>query len=287
MWSCPLSSQSRVSFTNPVPRGFVIIIISPLSCTCNFSLAAYLYTSCLAIYSILDRDILHLMSPLCFLIPSYNSLLLVLHGHSNTSLCSPGGALTRVHPVYSTESVFRCAVRASFHCSRSPLYRRCWMSRVTLLYIYSQHDLSGSFVVVLVFTRVGCHFYVSFVGIIYVVFSIIAGYYLEIVACSAVFYVCFRNYKTFWASSFALVELERLTYLSKISSSVSFPSSTIISSIVLPLLLVIGCVGVMILVASYPCVDALFTCICCRNFAHIDAPSMSSRSFNLFLVPST
>jgi hypothetical protein len=144
----------------------VIIIISPLSCICNFSRAACLYTSCLVIYSVLDRDILHLMSPLCFLIPSYNSRLLALHGHSNTSLCSPGGALTRVHPVYSTESVFRCALRASFHCSRSPLYRRCWMSRVTLLYIYSQHDLSGSFVVVLCFARVGCHLYVSFVGII-------------------------------------------------------------------------------------------------------------------------
>ena len=164
----------------------MIIIISPLSCTCNFSLAACLYTSCLAIYSVLDRDILHLMSPLCFLIPSYNSLLLALHGHSNTSLCSPGGAFTRVHPVYSPESVFRCAFRASFHCSRSPLYRLCWMSRVKLLYIYSQHDLSGSFVVVLFFTLVGYHFHVSFVGIIYVFFSIIAGCYSEIVACPAV-----------------------------------------------------------------------------------------------------
>ena len=114
------SNHSLFSFIIPFPRGFVIIIMSPLSCTCSFLHAAYLYTSCLFPYSTFVRDMLHLISPLYFLIPSYSCRLLALEGHSTTSRCSPGGAFTLVHPVHKVKSVFRCFYRASFHCSRSP-----------------------------------------------------------------------------------------------------------------------------------------------------------------------
>jgi hypothetical protein len=112
-------------------------------------------------------DILHLISPLCLRMPVYSSLLLALDGHSRTSLVSPGGALTLVHPVISAKSFFRCFDSASFHYSRSPLYLRFYISLVTLLYIYNQHDRSGSCCVDVRLVIDGLHF--SVVLVVYVV----------------------------------------------------------------------------------------------------------------------
>jgi hypothetical protein len=118
--------------------------MSPLSTICSLWWAASLYTSCLFLYSVTDSEILHLISPLCFLMPVYSNLLLALDGQSMTSLISPGGALTLMHPVINAKSSLKCLDKASFHYSRSPLYFRFLMSLVILLYIYSQQDLSGS-----------------------------------------------------------------------------------------------------------------------------------------------
>jgi hypothetical protein len=145
-----LSSQIKFSLTNPYPLGLVSMIRSPLSCTCNFSRAAYLYTSYLFLYSACNMEMLHRISPLWFRMPWYNYLLLDFVGHSMTSLISPGGALTLWHPVMRAASCPRCWLRASFHCSRSPLYLLFCISRVTLLYIYNQQERSGSTVFVFV-----------------------------------------------------------------------------------------------------------------------------------------
>jgi hypothetical protein len=147
----------RFSGTSPVPRRLVITIMSPLSYTCNLRWATSLYTSCLFKYSYFDREILHLMSPLCFLIPSYNLRLLAFDGHSKTSLSSPGGAFTLTHPVISAKSWPRCFERADFHSSLSPLYRLFCISLVILLYMYNQHDLSGSANITDLRGFVGCH----------------------------------------------------------------------------------------------------------------------------------
>jgi hypothetical protein len=117
------SSLIMFSFINPVPLGFVTIIISPLSYTYNPYRAASLYTSCLFEYSSADMDILHLIFPLFLLIPAYNSLLLAFDGHSSTNLYSPGGDFTLTQPVVRAKSFPRCVSRAVFHISRSPLYR--------------------------------------------------------------------------------------------------------------------------------------------------------------------
>ena len=116
-----LSSQILFSLTNPFPLGIVSSIISPLSYTCNFHLATYLYTSYLLMYYVFEREILHFISPLCFLMPSYGILRLTFHAHSKTNLCSPGGAFTLMQPVHMIKSSFRCVYRASFYCSLSPL----------------------------------------------------------------------------------------------------------------------------------------------------------------------
>jgi hypothetical protein len=122
-WWWVFSSQILFSVTNPSPLGLVIVIMSPRSDTCKFHLAAYLYTSYLFVYSICDSEILHFSVPLCFLMPSYNYLLDDLEGHYRTRRYSPVGALTLVHPVDRAKSFPRCADRADFHCSLSPLYR--------------------------------------------------------------------------------------------------------------------------------------------------------------------
>jgi hypothetical protein len=121
-WWCVFSSHMRFSASIPSPRGFVIVIISPRSDTCNFHLAAYLYTSYLFVYSIYVNEILHFSVPLCLRIPSYNYLLDDLDGHYRTRRCSPAGALILMHPVVKANSLPRWADIAYFHCSLSPLY---------------------------------------------------------------------------------------------------------------------------------------------------------------------
>jgi hypothetical protein len=153
-----LSSHILFSFINPFPLGFVTIIMSPLSCTCSLHRAAARYTSCLLEYSVRVNDILHRMLPLCFLIPSYSCLLLALEGHSITNRFSPGGAFTLIHPVINAKSYPSWAVRAVFHCSRSPLYLLAWISLVISLCRYSQHDRSGSGIFVDFVILVGYHF---------------------------------------------------------------------------------------------------------------------------------
>jgi hypothetical protein len=120
-WFCVFSSQILFWFTNPSPLGLVIIIMSPLSWTYKCHLAAYLYTSCLLVYSFFDSDMLHFITPLCFLMPSYSCRLADFDGHSMTSRDSPGGAFTLMQPVVSAKSCPRWAERAYFHCSLSPL----------------------------------------------------------------------------------------------------------------------------------------------------------------------
>jgi hypothetical protein len=132
------------SCNRPVPLGLVIVIMSPLSFTYNLQRAAYLYTSCLFVYSSVYRERLHLIFPLFFLVPAYKSRLLAFEGHSSTNLYSPGGAFTLIQPVVRAKSFPRCASRAVFHCSRSPLYLLVWMSLVASLWMYNQHNRSVS-----------------------------------------------------------------------------------------------------------------------------------------------
>jgi hypothetical protein len=121
IWWWVLSNQILLSVSRPSPLGLVMTIISPLSATCSLQFAACLYTSCLFVYSVCDNDILHLIVPLCLLIPSYNYRLDALEGHWRTRRSSPGGAFTRMQPVVRAKSFPKWADRASFHCSLSPL----------------------------------------------------------------------------------------------------------------------------------------------------------------------
>jgi hypothetical protein len=123
------------------------------------------------VYSIFDNDILHFISPLFLLIPSYSILLLDLDGHSTTNLCSPGGAFTLLQPVVMAKSFPSCVESAVFHCSLSPLYRLVYMSLVTSLYRYSQHERSGSYIFVSFLVCVDCH--IS--GVVFVVVCGITG----------------------------------------------------------------------------------------------------------------
>ncbi len=68
-----------------------------------------------------DRDILHLITPLCLLISSYNYLRDDLEGHSITMRGSPAGAATLIQPVSKLLAVPRCVYSAFFHYSLSPL----------------------------------------------------------------------------------------------------------------------------------------------------------------------
>jgi hypothetical protein len=150
------------SFTKPVPLGFVIVIISPRSYTYNLQRAADLYISCLLAYSNDVREMLHLMSPLLLLIPAYSSLLLAFEGHSSTSLSSPGGDFTLMHPVVSAKSCPNCVFKAYYHYSRSPLYLLLEISLLVSLWIYNHNDLYGSNVTLDALDLVGYHFSVDF-----------------------------------------------------------------------------------------------------------------------------
>jgi hypothetical protein len=163
IWWCVFSSQILFSVSNPSFLGLVTVIISPLSATCKCHRVAYLYTSYLFAYSVFDREMLHLMGPLCLRMPSYNYLLDDLDGQFKTRRNSPSGALTLMHPVVRAKSSLRCVERADFHCSLSPLYLRDWISRLMSLCKYSQHDLSVSGFGTVLAVRDGCHFaFVSF-----------------------------------------------------------------------------------------------------------------------------
>ena len=60
------------------------------------------------------------------------------------NLYSPGGDFTLTHPVVRAKSFPRCASRAVFHNSLSPLYRLDEISLVDSLWMYIQHDRSVS-----------------------------------------------------------------------------------------------------------------------------------------------
>jgi hypothetical protein len=121
-WAVVFSSHIVFSFIKPDLLGFVIVIISPRSCTCSLHCAACLYTFCLFTYSIFESEILQFIFPLLFLMPSYSYLRLDFDGHSSTNLCSPGGAFTLMQPVIKVKFFPSYAYRAVFHCSRSPTY---------------------------------------------------------------------------------------------------------------------------------------------------------------------
>jgi hypothetical protein len=106
-------------------------------------------------------EMLHFTFPLFFLIPAYKSLLLAFEGHSSTNLYSPGGDFTLIHPVVREKSFPRCASRAVFQSSRSPLYLLVCISLVESLWIYSQHDRSGSKLTFLARIFDDCHFSVG------------------------------------------------------------------------------------------------------------------------------
>jgi hypothetical protein len=141
----------------------------------SLSRAASLYTSYLFWYSCLVRDILQQILPLCLRMPSYSYLLLDFDGQAITNRISPGGAFTLVHPVVREKSCPRWLDRASFHSSRSPLYRRDLLSLDVLLWMYNQHALSGSTVLVVVLVFVG--FQISLVGVVvgWVVFCVVGS----------------------------------------------------------------------------------------------------------------
>ena len=153
------------SFISPVSLGFITIIISPLSYTCSPHRAVALYTSCLLEYSSAVMEMLHLIFPLFLLIPLYNSLLLAFEGHSSTNLNSPGGDFTLTQPVAKAKSCPRCASRAVFHCSLSPLYRLDYICLVDSLCTYSQQDLSTSKLTFL--ARILDDYHFSIVGSVY------------------------------------------------------------------------------------------------------------------------
>jgi hypothetical protein len=281
------------SLINPVPLGFVSTILSPLSIIYNPLRAASLYISCLFLYSRGDREMLHLSWPLFFLIPVYNILLLALDGHSNTKRISPGGAFTLTQPVESAKSFPKCASRAAFHCSRSPLYLRVWMSLVVSLCIYNQHDLSGSKLTFLDRVFAGYHFsFVNFSGFCVSVAVFCTGYlFLDsmvwVVAVGAMIVLG----GGLVLPGVRVIVIVYATCLSRISSSDSLSSSMLIYST--------GAisgwatsVGIGAADDSTSCLvgcGAAVAAICnyLTALAHLDRPSTSSTSFSLFLCLST
>jgi hypothetical protein len=230
-WWNVFSSQILFSVTNPSPRGLVIFIMSPLSDTCNPHRAAYLYTSCLLVYSICEREMLHFKTPVCLLMPSYNYRLEDLDGHCNTSRYSPVGAFTLVQPVVRAKSVPRWADRACFHCSLSPLYRLDWISRVVSLCRYSQHDLSESGFCTVLAVRDGCHFAV-------VVLTVVGGCASSVWVCSVfvmagvaicgvIFGVCVLLFRTIVAAFLAWAGVIMAICRARMSSALSINSSTV------------------------------------------------------------
>ena len=222
-----LSSQILFSCIRPYFLGFVRIIMSPLSYTCNLNRVADRYTSCLFEYSTFDIDMLQRMLPLCFLMPSYSCLLLDFDGQLITSLISLGGALTRVHPVVREKSCPRWVDSASFHYSRSPVYLLFWMSLVMLLYRYSQHARSGSTDFGCVLFLAGFHMSLVGYGTGYVVagFSICCVFSCCVGLVSAEKRTCFLASMTCIAAFFASAGVLRMIMRSKMSSSVSGASS--------------------------------------------------------------
>jgi hypothetical protein len=79
-----LSNHIVHSCSNPVPFVFFTVIMSPLSCICSPFRLAYLYTSALLVYSVADKNKLHLSGPLPFLIAAYSLRRAVLEAHSIT-----------------------------------------------------------------------------------------------------------------------------------------------------------------------------------------------------------
>jgi hypothetical protein len=173
---------------------------------------------------------LHLIFPLLFLIPEYSILLLALEGHSSTNLYSPGGAFTLMQPVVRAKSFPSCVSRAVFHCSRSPLYRLVCMSRVVSLWIYNQHDRSGSNVTFLDRIRADCHFSAGFV--------VVDGYLVDVVGAGDLsFYsvgCVFAGSSTltlgplYFSPVLRATGMLKATCLSKISPSDSLSSSIFI-----------------------------------------------------------
>jgi hypothetical protein len=79
-----LSNHIVHSCSNPVPFVFFTVIMSPLSYICSPFLLAYLYTSALFVYSVADKNKLHLSGPLPFLIAAYSLRRAALEAHSIT-----------------------------------------------------------------------------------------------------------------------------------------------------------------------------------------------------------
>jgi hypothetical protein len=163
--------------------------------------------------------------------PSYSCLLLDLDGQSSTNLISPGGAFTLVQPVRRAASYPKCFDIASFHYSRSPLYRRFFMSLVTLLCIYNQHARSGSTVYTFCLCLTAVHFSVVFCFSGYDVVASGTGVggssFGLLVYCAKVtiFFASFLASIIVSAAFFASAYVLSSTYLSSMSSAGSNVSS--------------------------------------------------------------
>jgi hypothetical protein len=92
------------SVQSPVPYVFFTIIKSPLSSIFSLHRRAYLYTSALLVYSIADKERLHLSGPRFFLRAVYSCLRDDFDAHSITIRWSNLGAVTRMQPTRSVDS---------------------------------------------------------------------------------------------------------------------------------------------------------------------------------------
>jgi hypothetical protein len=239
-------------------------------------------------------DILHLILPLFFLIPSYKSLLLAFDGHSSTNLCSPGGDFTLTQPVVRAKSLPRCSSRAFFQSSRSPLYLLDYISFAVSLCIYSQYERSASKLTF--FDRTFDDYHFSVVGLgcvggsVEVVGSNFSVYFTlmdYVLSVGAIFIFCRTScYTYFWPTGGL-----RATYRSKISSSVSFPSSiftySIGSNAGVSTIVGGGAAGFGAICLCMPGNAVAAICSYLTVRAHLDSPSMSSTSLRRFLCLST
>jgi hypothetical protein len=238
-------------------------------------------------------EILHLILPLFFLIPSYRSLLLAFEGHSSTNLCSPGGDLTLMQPVARAKSLPRCSSRAFFQSSLSPLYLLDEISLAVSLWINNQRDLSTSILTFFYRTFYDYHFSVVGLGSVGGSVEVVGAcsVYFTVMDCvlsvGAIFIFCRTSCSTFFRPTGGL----RATYRPKISSSVSFASSILIYSM--------GSIAGVSTIVGGGVAGVGTTCLCkigkavadiCSYLtarAHLDSPSRSSTSLRRFLCLST
>jgi hypothetical protein len=125
-YTCSMVLSNHIMFSeiSPDPAVFFTIIKSPLSCICSPHFLASLYVSALLVYSAADKNRLHLICPLFFLIAVYSNRRADFDAQSMAIRCSPFGVATLLHPERREKSFPSYLESNWFQSSTFPVYLR-------------------------------------------------------------------------------------------------------------------------------------------------------------------